>query len=325
MHNVAVLVHDRIALFELGCAVELFALSRPEMDNWYRCDVVSFSDNPLAGTGGVTYGVKPVTSLADYTMIIVPSWETSGKPIPEPIRSELTAAFHAGKRIISFCSGAFLLAALGFLDGRQATTHWRYAEKLQALYPQIHYQDDVLYVYDGCIGCSAGSAAAIDLGMEVIRNDFGFRIANHVARRLVISAHRQGGQSQFVETPMPEKPSQFSRSLDWAVKHLASPIGIDEFAEKARMSRRTFDRKFRETFGVSPKEWLTAQRLDAARQLLESTQHDVEKVAELSGFSNATNLRHHFREAIGVSPRRYREQFGRPESTAPPFAKQIAG
>ncbi len=321
MHRVAILVHDRIALFELGCAVELFALPRPEMDDWYRCDVVSFAEGSIVGTGGVSIAVKTVSSLADYSMIVIPSWSTDGKPVPEAIRSELINAHNSDKRILTFCSGAFLLAQLGILDGRKATTHWRYADKLKTLYPQIEYEDDVLYVYDGQIGCSAGSAAAIDLGMEVIRSDFGYRVANRVARRLVMSAHRQGGQSQFVETPMPEKPSQFSRSLDWAMNNLSRPIGIDEFAEKARMSRRTFDRKFRDTFGVSAKEWLTTQRLDAARQLLESTRHDVEKVAELSGFSNASNLRHHFRAAIGVSPRRYREQFGRQESA--PLAQTL--
>ncbi|MEC8861138.1 MAG: helix-turn-helix domain-containing protein [Pseudomonadota bacterium] len=321
MHRVAILVHDRIALFELGCAVELFALPRPEMDDWYRCDVVSFAEGSIVGTGGVSIAVKTVSSLADYSMIVIPSLSTDGKPVPEAIRSELINAHNSDKRILTFCSGAFLLAQLGILDGRKATTHWRYADKLKTLYPQIEYEDDVLYVYDGQIGCSAGSAAAIDLGMEVIRSDFGYRVANRVARRLVMSAHRQGGQSQFVETPMPEKPSQFSRSLDWAMNNLSRPIGIDEFAEKARMSRRTFDRKFRDTFGVSAKEWLTTQRLDAARQLLESTRHDVEKVAELSGFSNASNLRHHFRAAIGVSPRRYREQFGRQESA--PLAQTL--
>ncbi|HDZ08525.1 helix-turn-helix domain-containing protein [Pseudohongiella sp.] len=312
MHNVAILVHDKIALFELGCAVELFALPRPDLKDWYQCEVVAFSTAPLVATGGISLAVKPVTTLADYTMIIVPSWDTSGKPVPAPISSELVSAFKAGKRILSFCSGAFLLAGLGLLDDRKATTHWRYAEQLKALYPLIRYEDDVLYVYDGNIGCSAGSAAAIDLGMEVIRGDYGYRVANHVARRLVISAHRQGGQSQFVETPMPETPGQFAEALDWAVTNLSSPISINDFARKARMSRRTFDRRFKRTFGLSPKEWITTQRLDAARQLLESSRHDMEKVAERSGFGNAAILRHHFRQAIGVSPKRYREQFSRP-------------
>lgn len=313
MYRVSILVHDNTALFELGCAVELFALRRPELEQWYQCDVVSFSAAPLDATGGVNLTVKPVRSLADYTMIVIPSWETAGAPVSELIKEELTKAFEAGKRVLSFCSGAFLLAELGILDGREATTHWCYAEKLKSRYPRIHYVDDVLYVYDGRIGCSAGSAAAIDLGIEVIRGDYGYRVANHVARRLVISAHRNGGQSQFVETPVIERPNRFAESLDWAMLNLASPIDIDSFARRAHMSRRTFDRRFKSTFNLSPKEWITHQRLNAARQLIETTGHDIEKVAELSGFANATTLRHHFRKVIGVSPKQYREQFGRPE------------
>lgn len=310
MHNVAILVHDHAALFELGCAVELFALHRPELEGWYQCDVVSFSAAPLGATGGVSLAVKPVSSLAEYTMIVVPSWDTGGQPVPDGIRSALGEAFEAGKRVLSFCSGAFLLAELGFLNGREATTHWRYAEKLKTRYPKIRYVDDVLYVYDGRIGCSAGSAAAIDLGIEVIRGDYGYRVANHVARRLVISAHRKGGQSQFVETPIIERPSQFARSLDWALKNLVLPIDIDSFARQAHMSRRTFDRRFKSTFNLSPKEWITSQRLGIARQLIETTAHDIERIAELSGFANATTLRHHFRKILGVSPKQYREQFG---------------
>lgn len=310
MHNVAILVHDNTALFELGCAVELFALRRPELKDWYKCDVVSFSAGPLGATGGVSLAVRPVTSLVEYSMIVVPSWDTGGKPVPADIKEALSAAFEAGKRILSFCSGAFLLAEMGFLNGREATTHWCYAEKLKARYPRVRYVDDVLYIYDGKIGCSAGSAAAIDLGIEVIRGDYGYRVANHVARRLVISAHRKGGQSQFVETPVIERPSQFARSLDWAMQNLASPIDIDRFARQAHMSRRTFDRRFKSTFNLSPKEWITTQRLGVARQLMETTGHDIEKIAELSGFANATTLRHHFRKVLGVSPKQYREQFG---------------
>lgn len=300
MHRVAILVHEKISLFELSCAVELFALPRPELKDWYQCDVVSFSAEPLVATGDISVTVKLVNTLNDYSMIIIPSWYTDGQPVPEPIKSEFESAFAAGKRIITFCSGAFLLAELGLLNGRKVTTHWLYAEKLKMMYPLIQYQDDVLYVYDGQIGCSAGSAAAIDLGMEVIRGDHGYQVANHVARRMVISAHRNGGQSQFVETPILKKPNQFAESLDWAIKNLSSPICIDTFAHKARMSRRTFDRRFKLTFGLSPKEWITCQRIDAARELLENTRYDIERVSELSGFTNATNLRHHFRQVIGV-------------------------
>lgn len=313
MHRVAILIHDNTALFELGCAVELFALPRPDFKEWYQCDVVSFSTGSLSATGGVNLTVRQTDSLADYSTIVVPAWETSGQPVPTDLRRELLRAFDKGARIISFCSGAFLLAELGFLDGREVTTHWRYAEKLKTRFPQVRYVNDVLYVYDGKIGCSAGSAAAIDLGIEIIRADHGYRVANQVARRLVLSAHRNGGQSQFVETPLIEKPGQFAEALDWAVQNLTSPINIDSFARRARMSRRTFDRRFKSTFNLSPKEWLTTQRLNAARQLIENTRHDVEKIAELSGFANATTLRHHFRKVIGVSPKQYREQFGRRE------------
>jgi AraC family transcriptional activator FtrA len=212
---------------------------------------------------------------------------------------------------VSFCSGAFLLAELGLLDGRKATTHWRYAEFFKARFPSVHYVDDVLYVYDGKIGCSAGSAAALDLGIEIIRQDFGYKIANQVARRLVLSAHRQGGQSQFVETPVLQSPGQFAKALDWALKHLSEAIDVNNMAERANMSRRTFDRKFRSSLNQSPKEWLTTQRLNLAKELLEMETANVEKVASLCGFESAITFRHHFRKNIGVSPGQYRKQFNK--------------
>ncbi len=309
MHNVAILAHDHTALFELGCAVELFGLPRPEFADWYRCEVVAFAAGPFALTSGVQFSVKTVGNLDKYTVLVVPSWPTGQEQVP-PTLAKAVRKFHsAGKRILSFCSGAFLLAELGILDGRKATTHWRYADKFKARCPDTSYVDDVLYVYDGQIGCSAGSAAAIDLGIEVIRQDHGYRIANQVARRLVMSAHRKGGQSQFVETPVPQKPNQFSQALDWAVKHLATPIDIDTFARKANMSRRTFDRKFRSTFNLTPHAWLVTQRINQARLLLEKDKVRIDKVAEGAGFDNAGTLRHHFRRVVGVTPTRYREQF----------------
>jgi AraC family transcriptional activator FtrA len=211
--------------------------------------------------------------------------------------------------MVSFCSGAFLLAELGVLEARQATTHWRYAEQFKQRFHNIQFLDDVLYVYDGKIGCSAGSASAIDLGLEIIRQDFGYQIANKVARRLVVSAHRLGGQSQFVETPILAVPNQFSAAIDWASNHLNDDIGVNEMASRANMSRRTFDRKFRSSFNLSPKVWLTQQRLEKAKQLLEIGAHSVEKIAELSGFDNAITMRHHFRKCLSISPMQYRHQF----------------
>ena len=210
---------------------------------------------------------------------------------------------------VDFCSGVFLLAQLGLLNGKKATTHWRYADTFMERFPSTTYMQDVLYVYDGIIGCSAGSSAAIDLGLEVIRQDFGHHIANQVARRLVLSAHRKGGQSQFADNPVELEKGQFSQALNWATNHLAEPINITTLAQKANMTRRTFDRKFKANFNITPKTWLTHQRLNLAKSLLEKKDLDMEHIAQLAGFSNATTMRHHFRQELNLSPTRYKEMF----------------
>jgi len=307
--RVAVLIRDNGAFFELGCALELFGLPRPEFDPWYCCEVVSFSPGPLTMLGGVQLQVRQVDSLDEFDMLIVPGWPPKGADLSATHREALLRFHASGKRLLSFCSGAFLLAELGVLDARKATTHWRYADVFKQRFPAVRYVDDVLYVYDGVIGCSAGSAAAIDLGIEVIRQDFGFKIANQVARRLVMSAHRKGGQSQFVETPVLERANQFSQALDWALHNLHTTIDIDALAARALMSRRTFDRKFRSTFNLTPNEWLIHQRLDLAKGMLESGCSGIEQIAVQSGFANAVTMRHHFRRLLGVSPREYQAQF----------------
>lgn len=319
MIKVAILTRDHGAFFELGCALELFALPRPEFDSWYQCEVVSFASGPLNMLGGVLLTVRQVDNLDEFDMLVVPGWPASGAELTQLHREALRRFYKAGKRLLSFCSGAFLLGELGVLEGREATTHWRYAALFQQRFPAVRYVDDVLYVYDGHIGCSAGSAAAIDLGIEVIRRDFGYQIANQVARRLVLSAHRKGGQSQFVETPVLERANQFSQALDWAVQNIREPIDIDEFAQKARMSRRTFDRKFRSTFNLSANDWLIQQKLNLAKGLLESMIQksgesgsrvcSIEWIAGQSGFVNAITMRHHFRKVLGVSPTQYQAQF----------------
>jgi AraC family transcriptional activator FtrA len=309
VYKVAVLIYDKVSLFELGCAVELFGLPRPEFENWYECEVVSFSHGPLDTTGGIKLSATYRNELDPFELLVVPSWPTDAACVPTPAAEAISTLYHAEKRIISFCSGAFLLAELGLLDGRKATTHWRYAEIFRQRFPRVHYVEDVLYVYDGRIGCSAGSSAAIDLGLEVIRRDFGYRVANSVARRLVLSAHRKGGQTQYAETPVPKRDSPFVKSLDWALQHIGDPIDIFTLAQKAGMSRRTFDRKFRANFGLAPKEWLTHQRLNLARELLENCDYSVERVAELSGFVTAVTMRHHFRKQFGISPSSHRARF----------------
>ncbi|NVD08539.1 helix-turn-helix domain-containing protein [Vibrio sp. JPW-9-11-11] len=310
MRKVAILAHSHLTLFEMSCAVELFALPRPEFVNWYQTEVVSLEQDQINTTGSIQLTVKHVDHLEDYDTLIVPGWPTWDYPTPATIEQQVRRFVQDGKRVLTLCSGSFLLARLGLLNGKRATTHWMYQGQFCQQFPQINYQPDVLYVFDGNIGCSAGSAAALDLGLAVIRHDFGYQIANQVAKRLVISAHRSGGQAQFVDTPMLEVPNQFSQALDWASSHLDKSITVAELAEKASMSRRTFDRKFRASFNLSPKEWLIQQRVERAKGLLEERAFPVEQLATLAGFDNATTLRHHFRRLIGVSPLQYRKQFG---------------
>jgi len=309
MYRVAILMFEHTALFELGCAVELFALPRPEFKQWYDTEVVTFSKQQSTVAGGLQLKCKTVKNLDQYDLLIIPNWSTNIGSIDKTMSRVITQFYQQGKRIISFCSGAFLLAQLGILNQRVAITHWRYANEFKKQFPRIHYVEDVLYVYDGQIGCSAGSSAAIDLGLEVIRQDFGYEAANAVARRLVLSAHRKGGQSQFSELDINNSTSQFSKALDWAMSHMTSTLRIDDLAEKANMSRRTFDRKFKASLNITPKEWITYQRLNLAKSLLEKHTFGIEKIAELSGFDNATTMRHHFRKEFGVSPSLHRNQF----------------
>ena len=312
MNKVAILAYQGCSLFELGCAVELFGLERPEHKGWYSGEVISFDQGPLTSTCGVALGIKQIESLDDYSMLVISSWPTDLRPVNQHLANQILKFRHLNKRIISFCSGAFLLATLGILDNRHATTHWRYAEVFKQQFTAVKYVDDVLYVLTEKIGTSAGSAAAIDLGLAVIRDDFGSDIANQVARRLVTSPHRKGGQAQYIETPLRESNNIFDDTINWAIKNLNSDVSIDLLAEKSHMSRRTFDRRFRATHGCSPKEWLITQRLNLAKVALERNYGPIEHIAESTGFVNAHSLRRHFRNHFGISPRQYRDQFSSP-------------
>lgn len=309
MINVAILAHSNATLFEMSCAIELFALPRPEFDSWYRTDVINMEECDIQATGQITIRTQYQPSLSKYDTLIIPGWPTGDSPIPELIKQQVLQFSQDGKRILTLCSGAFLLGKLGLLDGKKATTHWMYEEAFKAQFPNALYQEDTLYTFDGQIGCSAGSASALDLGLAVIRQDFGYEIANQVAKRLVVSSHRSGGQAQFVDTPILEVPNQFSAAMDWANSNITSAITVDLFASKANMSRRTFDRKFRSSLNMSPKEWLIQQRIERAKSLLETETISVEQLANLAGFDNAVTLRHHFRRLVGVSPNHYRQQF----------------
>jgi AraC family transcriptional activator FtrA len=308
--KVAILIQQPISLFELGYAVELFALPQTRYSNWYETEVVSFSPGPHSGIGGISLEVRQVDSLDGFDMLVVPAWPFRYASVSESMATAITQLHQRGGRILTFCTGAFLLGELGLFDGKRATTHWAYAEEFQRRYPAAQYIDNVLYLYDGVIGCSAGSAAGIDLSMEVIRADFGYQIANQVARRLVMPPHRCGGQSQFVERPMIKTPNRFANAVEWAQNNLQSKIDMDQLAQHALMSRRSFDRKFRAAFTLSPQQWLIQQRLNVAKDLLESTEYSIDQIANLSGFENAVSFRHHFKKTLTLSPRQFRDQFG---------------
>ena len=307
--RVAILAYDGIALFELGCAVELFCLKRPEISGWYRGEVVHFDEGTLASTANLCISARRVSRLHNIHTLVIPSWPTDGRAPPATVARAICNFAQRGGRVLSFCSGAFLLAELGLLDGRQATTHWRYGEVFQQRFPALSYVENVLYIYDGKVGCSAGSASALDLGLEVIRGDFGHEVASQVARRLVMSPHRSGGQSQYADISLPKRTGSLAEVLAWATEKLANGITVQDIANRAHMSRRSFDRHFRATMAMAPLAWLTREKLRRAQWLLESTDCDIETIAVESGFSNATTLRHNFQKQLGVSPSQYRAQF----------------
>lgn len=312
-HAVAVYAFDGMSPFELGCVVEVFGLPRPELGvPWYELKVCAESAGPLRAVGGFTmateYGLDDFTAADTVIVTAVP--DVRGE-VPAALVSALRQAHARGARVVSICSGAFALAAAGLLDGRTATTHWRYAALLAERHPHVRVDPDVLYVDDGSILTSAGSAAGLDLCLHLVRRDHGPSVANSVARRLVLPPHREGGQAQFIEAPLRPSPDDdgIARSLEWALQHLAAPITVADLARAAHMSTRSYLRHFARATGTSPLRWLIAQRIAAARPLLETTDSPVEEVGASVGFADAATFRHHFARAVGTSPSAYRRTF----------------
>jgi len=309
--NVAVLTYDGLGAFEFGIVAEVFGLPRPEMGpDWYRFQACSLKPGRLRATGGVTiYAPGRIADLSRAGTIIIPGWKSSETPPPQLI-SALRRAHAAGARLVSICSGVFVLAATGLLDGKRATTHWRYAELLRQRYPQIRVEPDVLYVDEGSILTSAGSAAGIDLCLHIVRLDFGAEAANEVARRLVMPPHREGGQAQYVRDAARSAPADgLAPVLQWAEGHLHQELSVEQLARKAAMSPRTFARRFLEQTGTSPHQWLMHQRLLAAQRRLEKTAESVDRVAEAVGLGNASTLRQYFSRVLRTTPTAYRRQF----------------
>jgi AraC family transcriptional activator FtrA len=318
---VVALVYDGLCAFEFSCAAEIFGLPRPELGpGWYRFETCAMKGRKVAGQYGFSMEVGGgLDRLAAAGTIMIPGWQGVGVPVPGPVVDALRAAHSRGARLLSICSGSFVLAATGLLDGKRATTHWRYAEELQHRYPSIQVDPEVLYVDEGQILTSAGSAAGLDLCLHLVRRDYGPAVANQVARRLVIPPHRDGGQAQFLEKPVDQRErGSLSALLDKIRRRLGEPIRIAELARLAAMSERTFMRRFRATTGMTPADWITRMRVDRARELLECTELSINQISARTGLGTAATLRHHFRRKVGVSPVEYRRQFSQAERSRTP-------
>ena len=315
---VAVIIYNALCTFEFGLAVEVFGLARPEFDfPWYDFAVVTGETREVTATGGVSicagFGLE---KLAEAHTIVVPGWRDRDERPLQPLLDALTAANARGARLMSICSGVFVLAAAGLLKGKRATTHWRYLPTLKAQYPDIIIEDDVLYVDEGDIITSAGSAAGIDAALHLVRCDFGTAVANTVARRLVMSPHRDGGQAQFSAAPVAEQPGPtLAQVVEWARANIASPIGLADMAERAHMSTRTFIRRFHDAFGMPPMAWLKRERMYQARELLETTDAALGEVAARCGYPSPDTFRITFKRTVGTSPAAYRARFSRTEPT----------
>jgi len=313
LRNVAVAACDDAPVFEIGVVCEVFGTDRTA-DGLPGFDfaLCAAEPPPLRTSSGflidTRYGLE---RLAEADLIAIPGWHFPDREPPEALLDALRAAVDRGARVMSLCSGAFVLAAAGLLDGRRATTHWRYAAKLRERYPLVELAPDVLYVDEGQVLTSAGTAAGIDLCLHIVRMEFGAEVANMIARRMVVPPHREGGQAQYIETPMPDgrRDGAVGAALTWALEHLDEDIGIDVLANRAHMSSRTFVRRFAAAFGGSPHQWLLSQRLTLARRLLETTDLGIDEVATRAGFGSAAALRVHFSRRLDTSPLAYRRTF----------------
>ncbi len=310
---VVALAYDGLCTFEFGVAVEVFGLARPEMgEDWYRFAVAAIDEGEMRATGGVRFvAVGGLELIEQAGTIIVPGWRGMDEPVPAALCAALRRAHDQGARLLSICSGVFVLAAAGLLDGRQATTHWRYTDALKARFPAIEVLPDVLYVDGGSLLTSAGSAAGIDLCLHLIRRDFGTKAANMVARRLVVPPHRDGGQAQFIDKAVPEnhEKARLGPLLDAMRAELTRPYTVETLSKMAGMSSRTFLRRFEAATGTTPAKWLLLQRLSKAKDLLETSRLGMDAIAQNTGLGTAANLRHHFRQHFSTTPAAYREGF----------------
>ncbi|MBA6118038.1 transcriptional regulator FtrA [Pseudomonas putida] len=311
-HLVVALIYNQLCTFEFGCTVEVFALQRAELGvPWYDFGTHAVDDGPIAAAGGITITPSASADLLERAdTIIVPGWRGVESAVPDSLIQDLRAAHARGARLCSICTGAFVLAAAGLLDGHKVTTHWRFADLLASRYPQLTVLPNELYVDEGSLVTAAGSAAGLDMMLHLVRKDHGSRVANMVAQRMVVPPHREGGQSQYATRQLvSSSDAPISRVMEWVRNDLQRRITVKDMADKAGVSTRTLHRSFMHSTGLTPCDWLLGERVAYARELLESPKIRLTEVVEKSGFGSEESFRRHFRNLVGVNPTRYRRQF----------------
>jgi AraC family transcriptional regulator, transcriptional activator FtrA len=311
-HRVVVIVDENSNPFELGCATEIFGLHRPEIGpDLYDFRLCSPEPATEMRDGFFTLTAVAELSAADTAdTLIVPNRPNVEAPRRPAVLDAIRRAHARGARLVGFCSGAFTLAEAGVLDGRRATAHWQWAEAFRTRFPAVQLEPDVLFVDDGDILTSAGSAAALDLGLHLVRRDHGAEIANAVSRRLVFAAHRDGGQRQFVERPVPDLPDEsLAPVLAWAQQHLDTALTVADLAARAAVSPATLHRRFQAQLGTTPLAWLTGERVTLACRLIELGEQRFDVVARRTGLGTAANLRALMRRETGLTPSAYRRRF----------------
>jgi AraC family transcriptional regulator, transcriptional activator FtrA len=316
MHTVAAVIDQGALTFDFAVPCEVFGLDRSDIvDPWYEFLVVAAGARRVrTQTGFVIEATSGLADLEGADTVVVPGWSDPDDEPSDALKEALVAAHDRGARVASVCTGAFVLAAAGLLDGRRATTHWMYAERLQRRYPRVLLDPDVLYVADGRVLTSAGTAAGIDLCLHLVALDHGVDVAATVARRLVMPLFRSGGQAQYVDQPIVPTPGTgLGELLDWARANLEAGLTVDDLARHGAMSLRTLTRRFRAAVGMPPGEWLQRERLRLAQRLLESTDDPVELVARRAGYESATTMRAQFSTRLHTSPRAYRRTFRGPQ------------
>ncbi|MEU2724124.1 GlxA family transcriptional regulator [Streptomyces smyrnaeus] len=310
-HRVVALLNPPQSPFELACATEVFGTVPRDESPRYSFWICAEHPGPVRTTAGYEMLVDAgLEALEQADTVVVPGWQPPGAPAPPTVIAALRAAHRRGTRIVAICTGAFVLAQAGLLDGRRATTHWRDTAQLAAAFPEVQIDQDVLFVDHGDVATSAGTGAGIDLCLHLVRSDHGAAYAAQIARNMVLPPHREGSQLQYAAQPVPAKADEsLAPVLEWATSRLDTRLTLDCLAERAGLSRRTLARRFAEQLGTSPGQWLLGRRIDAARVLLEQTDLPVEAIATRVGLTSAVNLRRRFRTHMGTTPGAYRRAF----------------